>query len=183
MGFFHVLADISDDFLIAPFPFRANGQIIFSTGKFETFVTLAELQAFDLKYYKILDSWQFLSKSNEFPYKDFIESMYQKRLKLKEEANPLQIPIKIILNSIYGKTGQKVTRIMENLFNPVMFSFITGFTRAKMYDFVRKNNLENEVVAFATDSICTTKKLSKNSKKLGDFEFVGKSDDTFYLQN
>lgn len=183
MGFFHVLADIPDDFLIAPFPFRANGQIIFPTGQFETFVTLAELQAFDSKYYKILDSWQFLSKSNEFPYKDFIESMYQKRLKLKEEANPLQIPIKIILNSIYGKTGQKVTRIMGNLFNPVLFSFITGFTRAKMYDFVRKNDLENEVVAFATDSICTTKKLSKNSKKLGDFEFVGRSDDTFYLQN
>ena len=72
---------------------------------------------------------------------------------------------------------------MGNLFNPVMFSFITGFTRAKMYDFVRKNGIENDVVAFATDSICTTKKLSIDSKKLGDFEFVGRSEDTFYLQN
>ena len=183
MGFFHVLADIPDDFLITPFPFRSNGSILFPSGKFETFVTLAELQAFDSKYYKILDSWQFVSKFDEFPYKNFIESMYEKRLKLKEEQNPLQIPFKIILNSIYGKTGQKVTRIMGNLFNPVLFSFITGFTRAKMYDFVRKNCIENDVVAFATDSICTTKKLSKNSKKLGDFSFDGTSDDTFYLQN
>lgn len=144
---------------------------------------MTELQSFDEKYYKILDSWQFVSKSTKFPYKNFIESMYEKRLKLKEEQNPLQIPFKIILNSIYGKTGQKVTRIMGNLFNPVIFSFITGFTRAKMYDFVRKNGIDKDVVAFATDSICTTKKLSKNSKKLGDFEFVGRSDDTFYLQN
>lgn len=183
MGFFHVLANIPDDILIAPFPFRVNGNIIFPSGKFETFVTLAELQQIDAKFYKILDGWQFVSKSQEFPYKNFIESMYQKRLKLKEEQNPLQIPFKIILNSIYGKTGQKVSKIMGNLFNPVVFSFITGFTRAKMYDFVRKNDLENDVVAFATDSICTTKKLSKNSKKLGDFSFDGASDDTYYLQN
>ena len=183
IGFFHVLADIPDDFHITPFPFRVNGNILFPSGKFETFVTLAELQAINAKYYKILDSWQFVSKFEKYPYKNFIESMYQKRLQLKEEQNPLQIPFKIILNSIYGKTGQKVGRVMGNLFNPVMFSFITGFTRAKMYDFVRKNGLEKDVVAFATDSICTTKKLSNNSKKLGDFSFDGESDDTYYLQN
>ena len=34
---------------------------------------------------------------------------------------------------------------------------------AKMYDFVRKNDIEKDVVFFATDSICTKKKLDVNS--------------------
>ena len=95
----------------------------------------------------------------------------------------MQLPIKIILNSIYGKTGQKVNRIIGNLFNPVIFSFITGFARAQLYQFVIKNGIERNVVAFATDSICTTKKLNIDSNKLGEFSFEKSSDDVFYLQN
>jgi hypothetical protein len=93
------------------------------------------------------------------------------------------LPIKIILNSIYGKTGQKVNRVIGNLFNPVIFAFITGHTRAKLYRFVIDNDLENHVVSFATDSICTTKKLDVNSAKLGDFSFDNTANDVFYLQN
>lgn len=46
-----------------------------------------------------------------------------------------------------------------------------------------KNRLEREAVAFATDSICTTKKLNINSKRLGEFSFDDKAVDVFYLQN
>jgi hypothetical protein len=113
----------------------------------------------------------------------FIQSLYQKRQKLKQENNPLEQPIKIILNSIYGKTGQKINGVMGNLFNPVMFAYITGYTRAKLYEFVTKNHLEQEIVAFATDSICTIRKLNMDSKRLGDFSYDGESPDTFYLQN
>ncbi|GKS67465.1 hypothetical protein YTPLAS73_10120 [Nitrosarchaeum sp.] len=72
---------------------------------------------------------------------------------------------------------------MGNLFNPVIFSFITGFTCTQLYGFMRKNNLEREIVAFAADSICTTRKLDVNSTKLGEFSFEGESDNVFYLQN
>jgi len=109
--------------------------------------------------------------------------MYQKRLKLKQESNPLQLQIKIILNSIYEKMAQRTNNVIGNLFNPVIFAFITGFCRAQLYDFVRKNGLERDVVFFATDSICTTKKLDVNSKKLGDFSFDNEADDVFVLQN
>ena len=184
IGFFKILADIPDDKYIPPFPFRANNNILFPSGKFETFVTLEELKVCEsLKHYKILDSYQFISNSKKYPYKEFIESMYQKRHELKIANNPMQLPLKIILNSIYGKTGQKVNKIMGNLFNPVIFSFITGYTRARLYEFMRKNDLEREIVAFATDSICTSKKLDIDSAKLGDFSYEGESDDTFYLQN
>lgn len=97
--------------------------------------------------------------------------------------NSLQLPIKIILNSIYGKTGQSVNHKIGNLFNPVIFAFITGFCRAQLYNFVRKHDIEKDVVFFATDSICTTKKLEVNSINLGDFSFDNEADDVFVLQN
>ncbi|MDH3793726.1 MAG: hypothetical protein OER78_01470 [Nitrosopumilus sp.] len=116
-------------------------------------------------------------------FEDFIEEQYQKRLELKRQNNPLQLPIKIILNSIYGKTGQSVNHKIGNLFNPVIFAFITGFCRAQLYDFVRKHDIERDVVFFATDSICTTKKINVNSTKLGEFSFDNEASDVFVLQN
>lgn len=107
----------------------------------------------------------------------------EKRLELKQSGDPMQLPIKIILNSIYGKTGQKINRIIGNLFNPVIFSFITGFARAQLHRFVVNNSLEQSVVAFATDSICVTKKLDIDSQKLGEFSFEKSANDVFYLQN
>jgi len=184
LGFFKILADIPDDYPIPPFTFKSKTQMIFPSGKFITYCTIAELLACrDDSIYKILEAYQFVPNSNIKPYKNFIESLYQKRLELKEQNNPLQLPIKIILNSIYGKTGQKVNRIIGNLFNPVIFASITGHTRAQLYSFIKDNNLQKDTVAFATDSICTTKKLNMNSTKLGEFSFDGEGDDAFFLQN
>jgi hypothetical protein len=183
VGFFEIEADIPDHIYIPPFPFKANGQIVFPSGKFITFVTLAELQNCDKSWYKIRNSWQFVPSSDAYPYQEFIENLYQKRLELKQSGSPMQLPIKIILNSIYGKTGQKINRIIGNLFNPVIFSFITGFTRAQLYRFVVDNEIEREVVAFATDSICVTKKLDIDSNSLGKFHFEKSAKDVFYLQN
>ncbi|AFS80673.1 type B DNA polymerase [Candidatus Nitrosopumilus koreensis AR1] len=184
LGFFRIIADIPDCKYIPPFPFRTNGIIIFPSGKFETYVTLHELKVADSKHYKILDSYQFIPNGKPvYPFEKFVHSMYDKRLELKKDGNPLQLPIKIILNSIYGKTGQKVNRIMGNLFNPVIFASITGMTRACLYDFVMQNDIENDVVSFATDSVCTTIPLDIDSERLGEFSLEEKADDVFVLQN
>ena len=184
IGFFKIRAKIPDCKYIPPFPFRVNHSIIFPSGEFETYVTLQELQACeDTNFYRILEGYQFLPHSNIYPYRDFIERLYQKRMELKKREDPLQLPIKIILNSIYGKTGQVINNRIGNLFNPVIFAFITGFCRAQLYNFVRKNGIEKDVMFFATDSICTTKKLDVNSTKLGDFSFDDEAKDVFVLQN
>jgi len=109
--------------------------------------------------------------------------MYKKRLHLKQNKNPLQLPIKIILNSIYGKTGERIRFKIGNLFNPVIFATITGITRAQLYEFVQKHDLERYVVSFATDSICATKLLDVDSEKLGEFCLENNADDVYYLQN
>jgi len=65
----------------------------------------------------------------------------------------------------------------------LFFATITGKTRAQLNQFCTEHKLEREVIAFATDSICTTKKLNLNSKRLGDFSLDKQSNDVYYLQN
>ena len=183
VGFFKISADVDDMKIVCPFPFRKNISIIYPSGKFITYCTLQELQVIDDVSYTILDSVQFVPHTKKKPYKKFINNLYNKRLELKRNKDPMQLPLKIILNSIYGKTGQIVNGRVGGLFNPVIFAYITGFTRAMLYQFMKKHQLENHVVAFATDSVCTTKKLNVNSQKLGGFSFETSGNDCYFLQN
>jgi len=184
LGFFKILCNIPDEKHIPPFAFRANYNIIFPSGKFITYCTQAELQACkDVSLYRILEGYQFVTDSPIYPYREFISELYQKRLELKEQNNPLQLPLKVILNSIYGKTAQRVGNKIGNLFSPVISSTITGTTRAMLYEFVQKHDIENNVVSFATDSILTTKKLDVDSSDLGRWAYENSGDDAYVLQN
>lgn len=189
IGFFKILANIPDDKYLCPFPFRANHTLVFPSGKFVTYCTIDELRVCENpQFYKILYSWQFVPEDPYYyPYQKEIEALYDKRKKLKQQNDPLELPIKLVLNSFYGKTGEvirrKGARLMGNLFNPVVFAHITGSTRAQCYRFVIQNDLEKEVVGIATDSICCTRDLHISNSKIGDFSFKKSADDVFYLQN
>ena len=187
MGFFKIHVKYPDDEYLPAFAFRRitlnNDLIVYPSGEFVTYVTLEELRNVDPKNYSIIDSWQYFDENPTYPFRDFINTHYEKRMKLKQENNPMQLPIKIILNAIYGKMGQKVNRRIGNLFNPVIFAFITGFARAQLYQFVKENGVEKDVVAFATDSVCITKKLDVNSSELGGFSLDKHGKDVYYLQN
>lgn len=189
LGFFRITAIIDDSVKVAPFPFRTKDyRIIYPVGEFETYVTLEELKAVQgdprIKY-KIVESWQFIPhKDCEYPFKKFIEHWYEKRLRLKKDDNALERAIKLILNSIYGKMAQRVNNKMGNLFNPVIASYITGFTRAQLYRFMREHNLERDVIAFATDSIATRRKIpTLNSKRLGEMKLDKSATDVIFLSN
>ena len=84
----------------------------------------------------------------------------------------MQLVLKLVLNSLHGKTAQRRGNKAGNLFNPIICAYITGYTRAQLYSFVRQNNLEQDVVAFATDSIMARRKIEGlNSKALGEFKY------------
>lgn len=184
IGFFKIEADIPDLKYVPPFPFKKNNRLIFPSGKFITYCTLAELRACkNPEFYTILESWQYLDDNPSYPYKEFVESIYEKRLALKQENNPLQLPLKVILNSIYGKTAQRKGNKIGNLFSPIIASTITGTTRAMLFEFVEDHGIEKDTVSFATDSIITTKKIEIGSEKLGDFKFENSGDDVYVLQN
>lgn len=185
LGFFKIKCSIPRTKHISPFPFKRNNKLFFTNGEFITFVTLDELKACeDSSWYEILDSWQYLDKNPTYPYKEFINSMYQKRLKLKEANNPLELPFKVILNSIYGKTGQgeRLNVRMGNLLNPIIFSTINGMCRAQIYKFIIDNKIEREVCMIYTDAITTTRNLNLESKKLGDFS-LDIEGEAYLLQN
>jgi hypothetical protein len=189
LGFFHIRAIIDDSVKISPFPFRTKKNlIIYPVGEFETYVTLEELKAVrndERISYKILDSYQFIpAKICGYPFKKFIEKQYEKRLTFKAKGLPTERAIKVILNSIYGKTAQRKNNTMGNLFIPVIAAFITGYTRAQLYRFVRDHNLANHVVAFATDSIATRKEIPNlDSKKLGEMKLDKHGNDAIFLSN
>jgi len=187
LGFFKIEVKYPDDEYLPAFAFRRithnNDLVCFPSGNFVTFATLEELKNVDSKNYAILDSWQYFDDNPTYPFKEFVEKFYNKRLELKNQGNPLQLPIKIILNAIYGKMGAKQNRRIGNLFNPVIFAFITGYARAQLISFVKEHDLEKDVVAFATDSVCVTRKVNVGSKELGGFSLDKHAKDVYYLQN
>jgi hypothetical protein len=187
-GYFHIQTNVGN-VKIAPFAFRTKyGRILFPVGKFEAFVTLAELQmvAGDSNIeYKILDSWQFVPEGKpRYPFRQFIREQYAKRLALKEKKDPLERAVKVILNSIYGKLAQRTNGVMGNLFCPAIAAFVTGYARARLYTFVRQHGLDNDVVAFATDSIATRKPVPDlDSVGLGEMKLDKHADDALYVSN
>ncbi len=82
-----------------------------------------------------------------------------------------------------NRMGQKVNRRIGNLFNPVIFAYITGFARAQLFSFVKEHNLEKDLVSFATDSVCVTRKVDVDSDELGKFGLDKYAEDVYYLQN
>ena len=186
LGFFkiHVKYDTCEYLPALPFMRKtlAGESLIFPSGEFVTFATLEELKQVDPKNYKILESWQYFDDNPTYPFKEFVETFYRKRQELKSQNNPQEKAVKIVLNALYGKMGGRKPK-MSNLFNPVIFAFITGHTRAQLFKFVKDNNLEKDVVAFATDSVCCTKKLDIDSKELGSLSFDKYGKDVLYVQN
>ena len=182
IGFFRIIADIPEGLKISPLPFRTSTGLYFPVGKFETVTTLAELKTISSNQYTILEGWQYVDDSPTLPYKDFVHPIYEKRLQMKRDKNPLQLPLKIILNSTYGKMAQRVGNKIGNIFCPVIASTITGTARAMLYEFVKQHKLEDSIVSFATDSIITTQKLDIDSNRLGQFKLDNMADDVYVIQ-
>lgn len=141
--------------------------------------------------FKILDGFQFIptGKEDSYIFKDFILDQYRKRQQLKLEKSPLERTIKLILNSMYGKMAQstKIGRgkaLMGNLFCPVIASHITGYTRAQLLSLTYNHRLDQDLVAYATDSITTRKPLpSVLTDDLGGLKLAEQSTDMFSIQN
>ena len=51
-----------------------------------------------------------------------------------------------------------------------------------LYQFMKKHKLENDILAFPADFICTTKKVNINSEKLGGFSLDATGNDCYFQQ-
>jgi len=97
------------DLHIPLLPYREkSGKVIFPVGKFKGVYTNVELRkALELGYTIHNVSRNFYFTKTCRPFKEFVNDLYNLRKKYKSMKNPLQVVIKLIMNSLYGKFGQK----------------------------------------------------------------------------
>jgi len=202
-GFMHVIATTFSS-SVQPLPYDNNGLIIYpEMHQVEDWITLQEYKMFtdlNVAEFDVIDGVYWFPHELIRPFES-IEGLYRQRLKLKEENNPLEYVVKIIMNSLYGKFFQKVPVWIKSdkpigakppyicanpkyfgtyykiwragsLFNPVYASIITSEVRRKIYKSLYKQ--ENSIIATFTDCLITTKPVMGNSREMGEWSSRGK---------
>lgn len=114
----------------------------------------------------------------------WVAELYAYRQSLKDTGNLAQYAIKVGLNSLYGKTAQRVGR--NDYFSLAWAGYITSTTRAKLaragYDSPKSDGIRgSNVIGFATDAIFTTVPLKlRLTDQLGDWEQSHYDSATFF---
>jgi hypothetical protein len=181
---------------IAPLPWRLkNKTVIFpnfqnSTEYYVAFPELETAEKLGLQF-DVIDSWAFYGEGEQlFPQ---INELYSKRKEAKKVGDKtLELVLKILMNSLYGKFAEKQISVRASLkqmpnskeieidgqkffvreinkpgllFCPVLASYITAQTRSQLIQSCKGHF--DHIIAFATDSILTTKPFLEESNDLG----------------
>lgn len=89
-------------------PMRIEGKLIFPTGRIEGVFTHIEIRrALELGYELLKIQEQLIYKKTWYPFREYVNDLYEKRMKYKKEKNKMELVYKLLLNSLYGKFGQK----------------------------------------------------------------------------
>lgn len=106
----------------------------------------------------ILDGWGYLPATDEKPF-GFIEPMYRKRQALKKAGDGAHVGIKLGLNSLYGKTCQRIgwrinpdgTMRTPPFHQLEWAGYVTSHCRAHIYQAALQR--PDDVIAFETDAL------------------------------
>ena len=117
--------------------------------------------------------WKQTNSNYENPFA-WMREMFERRKELKKTNPSLAQTIKILMNSLYGKTVERSHGI-GILTNFCYGSYITAEARLQMFDVVKENY--DIVVNVATDGILTTEKLPEKEgfvigDNLGEWEYT-----------
>lgn len=162
----HIRWQVPPDTLWPPFPWRNHtGTIRYPTSG-EGWYWFHELEAAREIFgdcYEVLEAYQ-ASGDIIYPLKGLIENTFEYRAELKRQGNPSHVPVKLILNSIYGKFAQTVGAAKYH--NLVWAGLITSYTRAELMRRITPHTL-----CVMTDSLWTKQPLQVNTgEALGDWE-------------
>lgn len=181
-------------------PMRINNKLIFGTGEISGWYNHVEIRkAVSIGYVLLnVEKTHYYSRMCD-PFKGYVTDLYEKRQKYKEEGSPMEKVVKLLLNSLYGKFGQKfmdkdnwvpMTLTMEELDKLKEFEIIENFIRIKnqceepsafctpiwasyvtSYARIKLYDamVDSNAVYCDTDSIVTTKEMC-TSDKLGDLK-------------
>jgi len=93
---------------LLPFRDEVNHKLIFPAGNFRSWQTHAELrEAVKLGYTikKVYKTYYYKKECR--PFASYVEDMYKLRQRYKKEGNNMELVVKLLMNSLYGKFGQK----------------------------------------------------------------------------
>lgn len=91
-------------------PYRSDNKLLFPVGMFRGWYTHIELRKALKMGYSIIKHFKtYYYEKCCYPFRDFVFDMYDKRLLYKEKNSSMEYIIKILMNSLYGKFGQKFT--------------------------------------------------------------------------
>lgn len=164
-----------------PFPVRTKeGSIYYpqsGTGWYwSPEILLAEQSGFKITYHSV---YSYIKHCECQPFK-WVEQIYCERKRM-DKINPGSgIPLKLVLNTLYGKMVQTRPTIGK-WFNMVWGSLVTSFTRARVYETYLSGV---RVLMFATDAVFTLDKLDNKyiGPELGQFGYEGKYNDLTIFQ-
>jgi len=147
--------------------------LIYPGGEWKTIITKSELELLEEdKEYKIIRGYEFYPDEILYPFRKEIGKLYEVKNNTPKNSYLYSLT-KIIMNALYGCFYEKTKRedgiYVGKLFNPVYAAIITANTRCKIYQFA--SQYEDDVIAFATDSILMKEKHKvKEGKSLGEWE-------------
>jgi len=135
-----------------------DGSVAYRVGYRKEKITLFEYAA--LKKHNIavdfVKAWVWIANEvsvHKAPFRGYVDMLYTERKRYaKGTANNLML--KLMLNSLYGKTAQGITNGIEGwLTNPFYASSITGGLRAQIIDRIYTDGIENKVIMISTDGL------------------------------
>lgn len=141
---------------------------------------MAGLPGFD-----IIEGFVFQPTSDAKPFA-WVNDAYDQRLLWKEQGNPSEYSIKILLNSLYGKMAQRVGYDKEQLLPPKWHQlewagWVTSKARATLYDAMLRAG--NALLAVETDAVFSTQPISLDTGTgLGQWG-VDEFDEIIYIQS
>lgn len=93
---------------------KIGTKLIFPIGTIKGWFTHAEIRKAIEYNGKIISYGKSIYYNQNFkPFEEYVNILYSKRLKLKEQNNPMEILYKLSLNSLYGKFAQKINNKQE----------------------------------------------------------------------
>lgn len=108
-GVSHVTVHVPDHIKYPVLPHRTEtGKVLFPTGNLEGWYTHIELREASKQGCVITKVFKthYFTKECE-PFKEFVNDLYNLRKVYKTQKNPMEYVVKITMNSLYGKFGQK----------------------------------------------------------------------------
>jgi hypothetical protein len=142
--------------LWSPFPWRDEKGRIFYPDRGEGYYHRIEIDAatrlYPDCYFEIFDGWTFTPNCTHKPF-SFVYDRAKYRLQLKLDGEAAHKPLKLGLNSLYGKTAQTIGKSppYQNFF---WAGFITASTRARILDAIRM--CTGTIYSIATDGIMSS---------------------------